>query len=111
MVPGVLPRVSVLVAVPSVPVVTVAGENVPPPLVTLKTTDTPEAALLSAFVARIVTVDCEPGAPLKSLVTVRVPAACPVAPVTVTVTVRVVPPAETVRLYVPAVLGSVRGVV
>ena len=93
-----LARVRVLVAVPSVPVVTVEGENVPPPFVTLKATDTPEAALPFPSVARIVTDDFEPGTPLKSLSTVRVPPADPVADVTATATVRVVCPAETVKL-------------
>lgn len=100
---------------PSVPVVTVEGENVPPPFVTLKATDTPEAGSPFASVARIVTGNCEPGAPLKSLVTVRVPPPCAVArvaPVTVTVTISLaVSPAETVRLYGPSTLGSVRVVV
>ena len=61
---GVLPRVSVLVAVPFAPVVTVAGENVPPPAVIRSVTTTFATGSPSSSVAVTVTVDGVPGAPL-----------------------------------------------
>ena len=75
--PGVLPRVRLLEAIPLAPVVTVESEKVPPPDVMLRVTGTFAAAFPSSPVAVTVTVAVVPGAPLAGFTrTARVPPVC-----------------------------------